>query len=140
MTDITLSAPKQGHGSGHGAGHVHFIIAEHRAKVGDPHDGKFLPQNAHGIIIGHKQKFVFAQAAGYRQSPHGVSVPCAVYAVKNASHFLPPAKKHTFAFLFYLEENRPSNDLRPLRRALHNMYTIVYFLNTLSKKPPKIYT
>ena len=58
LVDIALPAQQQGHGAAYGGAHVHLIIFEDRAQVGQAAHGKFRLKHLGGVVVRHKKKFV----------------------------------------------------------------------------------
>ena len=58
LINITLPVPQQGQGPADGGGHVHLVVLEHRAQVGQSAHGKFRLKNFWGVVVRHKKKFV----------------------------------------------------------------------------------
>ena len=86
---IALTVPEQRDGLAHRSAHIHLIVAEHRAQIGDAVHPEFGLQYLGGVVIGHEQKFVCAQTAGDGQPAHGMAMPCPVDAVKDSRHSFP---------------------------------------------------
>ncbi len=89
LFNIPLPVPKQRNGFFNGGSHVHLVIFEHRTQVGQTMHWKFRFKNFGGVVVGHKKKLMLAQAAGNGQAAHGMAVPRAVNAIKNAGHIFP---------------------------------------------------
>ena len=86
---IAPAVPEQRDGLAHRGPHIHLIVAEHRAQVGDAVHPEFGLQYLGGVVIGHEQEFVCAQTAGDGQPAHGMAMPCPVDAVKDSRHSFP---------------------------------------------------
>ena len=58
LVDITLPVPQQGKGAANGCRHVHLVVFEHRAQIGQAAHGKFRLKNLGRVVVCHKKKFV----------------------------------------------------------------------------------
>ena len=85
LIHITPAVPEQRDGLAHRGAHIHLIVTEHRAQIGDAVHPEFGFQYLGGVVIGHEQKFVCAQTAGDGQPAHGMAMPCPGFAP-----FFPP--------------------------------------------------